>query len=73
MTYFALVYHRPSRKIIERFDFTEAEHDVAWDQHERLIRKYLGQRDFEVVLLGSHDEASLRATHGRYFINENAA
>lgn len=73
MTWFVLAYDRRLRAVVERFDFAEAEHDVAWDKRERLIRKYLRDPEIEVVLLGSRDEQSLRATHGRYFMSEHAA
>lgn len=73
MMWFVLAYDRRLRSVIERRDFAPADHDAAQDERERLTLKYLRDPEIEVVLLGSRDEKSLRATHGRYFMSEQAA
>ena len=71
--HFVLVFDRPRGVIVERAYFEPEERDAAWAAYDRLGRKYLGVPNVEVVLLGSDSEETLRATHGRYFVEKPAA
>lgn len=68
MIHFVIVYDRKLEKILERVDLPEAEQVRAWDERDRLVKKYLREPNVEVVLFGSKSEEDLRATHGRYFV-----
>lgn len=68
MVHFLIVYDRKRAEIVERAEFAEAEQVRAWDERDRLVRKYLREPNVEVVLFGSKSEEDLRATHGRYFV-----
>ncbi len=64
---FLIAYRRSEGRILEREDFADADIDRAWALRDAWNAKYLGDSDVEVVLLGARSEATLLATHSRYF------
>lgn len=67
MSYFLLIYNRRKgeQPVLERF---EDAHEAAQHLFEAEAR-LRDDRDHGVVLLYAEDEASLRRTHGSYFLD----
>lgn len=70
MLHLIIAYARSKGRVVAREDVMSdglTIPAVAWDARDRLVRKYALDPDVEVTLLGAESEATVRATHGRYF------
>lgn len=70
MAKFVLAYNRPGNRIAVFETFSDTREAVT--RRIELEATYSGA-EWEVALLASDSEASLRATHSRYFAGETSA
>lgn len=71
MKHFLLVYHRPTGTLREQTEFDDG--DAALEARFERERRWAGDRDVEVVVLTSDSLATVKKTHGRYFMPARAA
>lgn len=67
MSQFLIIYDRKTGQLLGDQEFTDAERDQATEAKRQAERTHRGQRNIEVVLLGSANRANLERTHSRYF------
>jgi hypothetical protein len=66
--YFVIVYNRPRGQLVRPLEyFGEDEGDEALDRRFELEREFKDHPEYEIVVLGSDSEETIRMTHGRYF------
>jgi hypothetical protein len=65
MSYFLIVYDRPSGKQLDLKEFSSRE-EATHERFEREIAE-LGHSGVEVVVLGASSLEKLKKTHSRYF------
>lgn len=63
--YFLLVYNRPEGRLVSLDEY--AEQDAALEARFALEREHEGDRDLEIVVLGSDSLDTVKRTHRRYF------
>ncbi len=65
---YLIKYHRPTQRVQHFEAFTDAERDHAREKRLRAELDLGDDRlDYEVLILDSDSEATLRRTHARYF------
>jgi hypothetical protein len=70
MSYFVLVYDRARQNLLELRGFDDTDYEAAEAHRMRAQLEALRSRlDHEIVLFQSPDEATLRQTHGSYFLS----
>ena len=67
MAWFLIVYDRSQQQTLRCDPYTDAEYEQAWAARSALTISHIGDRNIEVVLLGSGSLAEVRGTHPRYF------
>lgn len=65
---FILNYDRSQRRILSLDEFNDDEVAQADALRAKLEEQFRARNDVEIVTLGSANLATLRITHGRYFL-----
>jgi hypothetical protein len=65
LIHFLLTYNIDLGRLVDCKDFTDS--SLAAAEYSALERKYAGQGNFEIVLVGADSIDTIKRTHGQYF------
>jgi len=65
--HFLLVYSFEKQELVEQKEFSDAK--LATAAYNDVEREYRGNRNYEIVLVGSDSLETIMKTHGHYFRN----
>ncbi len=68
LIHFLLIYNIELGRLVETCEFSDAAAAVA--RYAELERRYAGQGNFEIVLVGADSIETIRRTHGQYFADQ---
>ena len=71
LIHYLLIYNIDLGRLVETQEFTDA--PAAAARYAALERRYAGQGNFEIVLVGADSIETIKRTHGQYFADDAAA
>jgi hypothetical protein len=71
LIHYLLVYNIDLGHLVDCTEFHDSARAVA--EYSELERKYAGQGNFEIVLVGADSIETIKRTHGQYFADNGDA